>query len=108
MEVWSENCPAATLELRSRLQSLQSQSYSSLAALPPRSTVHATVDGSVSSITTYRNATTEGQLRIVIQIYIPRRRVLLFQFAHVVAEGFTMRQDGRIEVLAEDELFQYK
>lgn len=95
-------------ELHSRLEPLRHKQYAELGELPEFATEEVVVEGVRAGITVYREGSDPGPLEIVVQFATdPEPFLHFFRSGQVVAEGFRVHPDGRIEDMPEKELYAW-
>jgi hypothetical protein len=84
-----------------RLEALRAQPYARLAELPPYSGEN--INATKAQLSTYRDDTGGGRLRIVVQGVVPG----WLGFSFVRAWGFTVDPDGSLTSLGEKALWDF-
>ena len=99
---------AAEAALRKRMGVLQARPREELAVLPEWSSEDAVVEGLPSRITTYREESDDGRLRIILQLSTNAKPFLvIFYSRQVFVEGFEIQPEGGIRPLRQDEMYAY-
>lgn len=100
---------AAEAAIDGRLIELRQRRRVELEALPRWSSDETTIDGKPVTMTTYREKSADGELRIVVQVSTrPKPFLMIFSTKQVFAGGIALSVDGTVHSLPQDQLDDYR